>query len=137
MSHNEPTHADQMKSKAGMSRIFKALVYSKQGLVAAWRDEHAFRQELFAVMPLALVAILLDVPPVQKAMLLGSLLLILIVELINSSIEAAVDLVTRHHAPLAGKAKDIGSAAVFLCMVNAVVIWGLVLWAQYGHAAGR
>ncbi len=134
MSDHEPVHADAMKSKPGLRRVFKALIYSKQGLHAAWRDEHAFRQELFVIVPLLAFAAGLAVPPVHKALLIASLLLILIVELINSSIEAAVDLVTRHHAPLAGKAKDLGSAAVFLGMVNAGVIWGFVLWAKY-HAA--
>lgn len=116
-----------MKSKGGFVRVLNALRYSMQGLAAAWRDEHAFRQEIMLFTPLMALAAFLNVTPVEKALLLGSLLFILVIELVNSSIEAAVDLVTKDHAPLAGKAKDLGSAAVFLGMVNAFVVWGLVL----------
>lgn len=133
MHEPAPSHAQHMKSKSGLGRVLKALRYSMQGLAAAWRDEHAFRQELMLVCPLILVAAVLPAPIqlTDRAMLIGSLLLILIVELVNSSLEAAVDLVTTDHHPMAGKAKDIGSAAVFLCFVNAGTIWSLVLWTRF------
>lgn len=135
MTAPESPHADQMKSKAGLGRVFKAFKYSMQGLSAAWREEHAFRQEIFAFAPLLVMAAILDVPASHKAMLIGSILLIFIIELINSSIEAAVDLVTKDHAPLAGKAKDLGSAAVFLGMVNAAVVWALILYSNFADCA--
>ena len=132
MSDDSSNHAEKMKSKGGVGRIFKAMGYSIQGLAAAWRDEHAFRQELMFCVPMIAVAIALPVSLTQKALLIGTMLLIIIVELINSAVEAVVDLVTVDHHAMAGKAKDIGSAAVMICFLNAVVVWGLVLAEHYG-----
>ena len=121
-----------MKSKGGPGRVLNAIRYSMQGLAAAWRDEHAFRQELMVVVPLIAVAAVLPVTPTQKALLIGAMVLIIIVELLNSAVEAVVDLVTVNHHEMAKKAKDIGSAAVFLGFTNASVVWGLVLFEHYG-----
>src|SRR6218665_3941581 len=121
-----------MKSKGGLGRILNAMRYSMQGFAAAWRDEHAFRQELMFCVPMIVVAACLPVGLTQKALLIGAMLLIIVVELLNSAIEAVVDLVTVEHHAMAGKAKDIGSAAVMLCFANAAVIWGCVLIERFG-----
>lgn len=130
--NGDTTHAEKMKSKGGVGRIFNAMRYSMQGFAAAWRDEHAFRQELMFCAPMIVVAAVLPVSLTQKALLIGAMLLIIVVELLNSAIEAVVDLVTVEHHEMAGKAKDIGSAAVMLCFTNAAVIWGLVLIERFG-----
>lgn len=132
MSAQESTHAEKMKSKGGVGRIFKAMRYSCQGFIAAWRDEHAFRQEMMFCVPMIGLAAFLPVTPTQKALLIGSMLLIIVVELLNSAVEAVVDLVTVEHHEMAGKAKDIGSAAVMLCFGNAAVVWGLILFERFG-----
>jgi diacylglycerol kinase (ATP) len=120
-----------MKSKGGFSRLFRAALYTRDGLLEALRHEHAFRQELFAVLPLAAVAIGLGVFHKihwqDAALLCASLLLILVVELLNSAIEACVDYVSTARHPLAKRAKDMGSAAVSLAIGIAVVTWGGVL----------
>ncbi len=123
-----PNHATLMKSKGGLARVFNATRYSLQGLAAAWRDEHAFRQELMVVTPMVIAAVAIPgLSLTQRALLIGSGLLVLIVELLNSAVEAVVDLVTVEHHELAKKAKDIGSAAVFLAFANAGVLWALIL----------
>lgn len=108
-------------------RIWRATRFSWQGLRAALRHEAAFRQELALTLVLAPLGLWLGSNGVERALLLGALLLVLITELVNSAIEAAVD----RHGPdphdLSGRAKDIGSAAVFVALVNVPVIWGLVL----------
>lgn len=131
-ANGDTSHAARMKSKGGPARVFNAIRYSLQGFAAAWRDEHAFRQELMVVTPLVVVAAFLPVTPTQKALLIGSMLLIIIAELLNSAVEAVVDLVTVDHHEMAKKAKDIGSAAVMMCFTNAAVIWGLVLFERFG-----
>lgn len=119
------------KGKTGFVRVFNACGYSLQGFASAFRHEEAFRQEALLVALLIPVALWLDVSGVTKAALIGSLILVLIVELLNSAIEATVDRVSldRHH--LAKRAKDIGSAAVFLSLVNAALVWAVVLWDRF------
>lgn len=130
----DATHASLMKSKGGLRRVINATRYSMQGFAAAWRDEHAFRQELFMVLPLlAAAALIPGLSLTQRAILIGSGLLILIAELLNSAVEAVVDLVTVEHHELAKKAKDIGSAAVFLAFANAGVLWVLVLIERFSR----
>ncbi|OOF01628.1 diacylglycerol kinase [Salinivibrio sp. MA440] len=107
----------------GMQRIFKATEFSIKGLKAAWKNEAAFRQEVVLVLILVPFALLMSIPLLTKLILIGSLLLILIVELINSAIEAVVDRVGKEHHELSGQAKDIGSAAVLLTLILAVVTW--------------
>lgn len=111
----------------GIKHIFDAFGYSLKGLKAAIAHEEAFRLELLAVVIMLPLAIWLGSNAVEYAMLIGSLLLVLIVELINSAVEAVVDRVGVEHHELSGRAKDIGSAAVMLTLINVTVIWGFIL----------
>lgn len=112
----------------GLTRILKAFGYSWNGLRSTFRHEEAFRQELLLCLVLIPTAFWLTDVGVERALLIGSLLLILIVELLNSGIEAAIDRFGSEVHTLSARAKDMGSAAVLLSFVNAVVIWLLVLW---------
>lgn len=107
----------------GLTRIIKASRYSLQGLGAAWRHESAFRQETGLAIILAPLAFWLGSNAVQVSLLIGVLLLVMIVELLNSSIEAVVDRISDEHHRLSGRAKDMGSAAVFLSLVLASGVW--------------
>ena len=109
------------------------MFYSFRGFSAAFRNEAAFRQELGLAVVLAPIGIWLGTTGVERALLVGSLLLVLMVELLNSGIEAVVDRVGLERHELSGMAKDIGSAAVFVSLMNVLVIWALVLWPHYGH----
>lgn len=118
-----------MKSgKTGVARIVAACGYSMQGLKAAYRDEAAFRQECWLVAVLLPIALIWNVGVLAKALLIGSLLLILIVELLNSAVEAIVDRIGPEYHELSGRAKDVGSAAVLLTLLLAAITWSLVLW---------
>jgi diacylglycerol kinase (ATP) len=117
----------EFKSKSGMRRVFSALFYSMEGLKTAWRNEHAFRQELLLVVPGTVAALLLPLPALKKLALIGVLVLLLVVELINSAIEAAVDRVSFEHHPLSKNAKDLGSAAVMLTLLLAVATWAVIV----------
>jgi len=117
------------KGKTGLHRILAATRISLAGLVAAARHENAFQLELIAVAVLAPCGWMLGANGAQRALLIGSLILVLIVELINSAIEAIVDRVSLEYHDLSKRAKDLGSAAVMLSIVNAAVIWALVLLA--------
>jgi len=116
------------KSKAGMTRIWRALHYSRRGLRDAWRHEHAFRQELILVLCLAPIIVLVPVSLAERAAMAATLLLVLIVELLNSAIEAVVDRVSLDHHELSGRAKDMGSAAVLLALVLAGLTWAAILF---------
>jgi diacylglycerol kinase (ATP) len=111
----------------GIAHVVKAFGYSMKGLAAAIRHEEAFRLELIALVPMLPLAILLGQGGVERALLVGSLLFVLTVELVNSAIEAVVDRVGIEHHILAGRAKDIGSAAVFMALTSAAAVWGLIL----------
>jgi len=115
----------------GLRRLVLATGYSWKGLRAGWKNEEAFRQEVILACVLIPLAIWLDLGLIQTILLITSVLLILIVEILNSAIEAVVDLVTSEKHTLAGRAKDMGSAAVMLSLVNAAVTWCLVLGFQY------
>jgi diacylglycerol kinase (ATP) len=117
----------EFKSKSGIKRIFSALLYSFDGLKSAWRHEHAFRQELMLFAVGAVVALLLPVSAFQKLVLVAPLVLMLIVELINSAIEAVVDRISLERHPLSKNAKDFGSAAVLLTGLLAALTWTVVL----------
>lgn len=119
------------KSKGGPGRLRNALRYSTKGLAAALRHEAAFRQELLIVIVLIPVAFWLGRSLAEILLLIGPLFLILIVELLNSSIEALADTVTLEHHPMIGRAKDLGSAAVFLTIVLTVLIWACVFMSQF------
>jgi diacylglycerol kinase (ATP) len=116
----------------GLKRVWNAMFYSFRGFSAAFRNEAAFRQELGLAVVLAPVGIWLGTTGVERALLVGSLLLVLMVELLNSGIEAVVDRVGLERHELSGMAKDIGSAAVFVSLMNVFVVWSLVLWPHYG-----
>ena len=115
------------KSRGGLKRIWNAALYSRDGLRDAWRHEAAFRQELLLVAPLLPLGLYLGDNGIERALLVGSLLLILIVELVNSAVESVVDRVSSEHHDLSKRAKDLGSAAVMLSLLNAAVVWGLTL----------
>jgi diacylglycerol kinase (ATP) len=110
-----------------MKRVWKAFFYSMAGLKAAFAHEAAFRQEVFLAALLIPVALFLPASGVGKALMIGAILVVLIVELLNSAVESVVDRVSLEHHPLAKRAKDTGSAAVFVSLVNVPVIWLLVL----------
>jgi diacylglycerol kinase (ATP) len=116
------------KSRSGLVRIFRAFGYSLAGLQAALRHEHAFRQEVVLAVLMIGAVPFLPASGVGKAIMVGSVMLVLIAELINSAVEAVVDRVSLDHHPLAGRAKDIGSAAVLLALLNVAACWGLVLF---------
>ena len=115
------------KGKTGLRRLINAAGYSLSGLAAAARHEDAFRQELLLAAVLVPLGLWLGASGVERALLVGSVLLVLIVELLNSAVEAAVDRVSLDDHSLAKRAKDIGSAAVMLSLVNVGAVWLLVL----------
>ena len=115
------------KGKTGLRRVWSALFYSLAGLRAAIRHEDAFRQEALLAAILLPLAFWLDATAVGRALMIGSVLLLLIVELLNSAIEATVDRISLDDHRLAKRAKDIGSAAVLITIVNLILVWLLVL----------
>ena len=116
------------KGKTGLRRIWNALFYSLDGLAAAIKHEDAFRQEVLLALILVPVAVYLPVSGVGKGLMIVSVLLVLIVELLNSGIEAVTDRVSLEDHALAKRAKDLGSAAVMLSLVNVAAVWLLVLF---------
>jgi len=116
------------KGKTGLRRIWNALFYSFDGLKAAYRHEDAFRQEVWLALVLIPLALFLPVSGMGKALMMASVLMVLIVELLNSAVEATVDRVSLEHHRLAKRAKDIGSAAVLFSLINVAVVWLLVLF---------
>jgi diacylglycerol kinase (ATP) len=115
------------KGKTGLRRFINAFGYSIAGTLAAFKHEDAFRQEVVLVVMLTPVALYFGETAIDQALMISSLLLIIIVELLNSSIEATVDRISVKHHKLAKRAKDIGSAAVFFSLINAAIIWFLLL----------
>lgn len=109
------------------ARIFKAAQWSFQGLRAAWLHESSFRLEVYLFVVLAPVGLWLGQTPVEQILLLGSMLLVLSMELANSAIEAVIERYGPEFHELAGRAKDMGSAAVFVLMMNVLLCWGLIL----------
>jgi diacylglycerol kinase (ATP) len=109
------------------ARILKAAKWSIQGLVAAWINESSFRLEVYLFAVLAPVAWWLGATGVERALLVGSMLMVLGVELLNSSIEAVIERYGAEFHELAGRAKDMGSAAVFVLMLNVAVTWAAIL----------
>lgn len=115
------------KGKTGLQRVWNALFYSMAGLKAAYRHEDAFRQETWLAAILIPASFFLPVSGTGHALMIASVLLVLIVELINSAIEAAVDRISLEKHNLAKRAKDIGSAAVLVALINVIATWALVL----------
>jgi len=128
---NPPQQISEFKSKSGIKRIFSAFSYSLDGFKTAWKLEQSFRQELVLVIFGVVVALILPVSVYQKLMLIVVLLFILIVELINSAIEAVVDRVSLERHDLSKNAKDFGSAAVLLTFMIAVATWVVVLHERF------
>ncbi|MBD9376971.1 MULTISPECIES: diacylglycerol kinase [Pseudoxanthomonas] len=112
----------------GPGRILKAAIWSMQGLRAAWLHESSFRLEVYLLIVLAPLALWLGDTAVERVLLIGSCLLVLAAELLNSAIEAVIERYGPEHHELAGRAKDMGSAAVFVLMMNVLLCWGLILW---------
>jgi diacylglycerol kinase (ATP) len=119
----------------GLRRIVNASTFSITGLRAAWRHEASFRQEVLLCLVLLPAGLWLGQTAVERSLLIGSCLLVLIVELLNSAIEAVVDRIGLEPHPLAGQAKDLGSAAVLLSLVLVLVIWASIAWARFGCSA--
>jgi diacylglycerol kinase (ATP) len=111
----------------GPGRIFKAAQWSWQGLRAAWLHESSFRLEVYLFVVLTPVALWLGQTPVEQVLMIGSMLLVLAMELANSAIEAVIERYGPEYHVLAGRAKDMGSAAVFVLMMNVLLCWALVL----------
>ncbi|HEY4697473.1 MAG TPA: diacylglycerol kinase [Gallionella sp.] len=118
------------KHPRGLIHAWRATGIALQGLRAAWQHEDAFRQEVLIAVIAIPAALLLPATPLGKALMIASILLVLIVELLNSALETAVDHTSLERHPLAKRAKDIASAAVFLSIVNALVVWGMVLFGR-------
>ena len=116
------------KGARGLRRIWNAFNYSLSGLHAAYLNEDAFRQESLLAAIMIPVARVLPLPGVGKALMIGSVLLVLIVELLNSAIEAAIDRISLDRHRLSKRAKDIGSAAVLIALINVLATWSLVLF---------
>ena len=117
--------------KTGLVRIINAAGYSLKGLSFAWKNEAAFRQESLLVLVLVPLAFWIGGDAVQTALLIGSCLLVLIVELLNTGIEAVVDRIGDEYHILAGSAKDLGSAAVLISLIQVLVVWALILGEKF------
>lgn len=118
------------KQNTGIKRVYNAFFYSMAGLASAWKNEAAFRQESIIAIVLLPVAFWLGQSVSQIGLLILSIFIVLIVELLNSAIEAAVDRISDEHHSLSKQAKDIASAAVFLSLVLFAIIWGFVIFEQ-------
>ena len=117
--------------RKGLARLVAATGYSWSGFQQAWRYEAAFREELLLLLLLVPTAFWLGQTAAETAILLISCLVVLIVELLNSAIEAVVDLASPTMHPLAARAKDIGSAAVFVALMQVLLVWGLIGWSRF------
>ena len=120
--------AAEFKGKKGLTRLWNALGYSRDGIKAAWQNEAAFREEILLAAIAIPLAVFLGKTGVDRALLIGSIILILIVEILNSAIEAVVDKASPEKHELAKRAKDMGSAAVLFSLLNAAVVWACLLW---------
>ena len=125
---SKPLSTSPHKGKTGLRRMWNAFFYSLDGFRAAYQHEDAFRQEALLAVVLIPLALFLPVSGVGKAMMIASVLLVLLVELLNSAVEATVDRISLENHQLAKRAKDIGSAAVFVSLLNVIVVWLLVLF---------
>ena len=120
--------ASEYKGKTGIRRLFNATIYSVQGLRFAWVNEAAFRQEVTAAIVLIPLALWLDVTSVERILLLASVISVMVVELLNTAVEAAIDRIGSEKHELSGRAKDLGSAAVLLTMLMTAFCWASILW---------
>lgn len=117
----------EFKGKQGLTRLINALGYSRDGLAAAWKNEAAFREEVLLAAIALPLAVWLGHNGIERALLIGSVLFVLIVEILNSAVEAVVDKASPEKHELAKRAKDMGSAAVLLSLLNALVVWLCIL----------
>lgn len=115
------------KGKTGIKRVWNAFMYSIDGLSAALKYEDVFRQEVLLAVVMIPLALYLERGAVERVIMIASVLLILVVELLNSAVESAVDRISFEHHPLIKRAKDMGSAAVLISLLNVVVTWGIIL----------
>ena len=115
-------------SKTGIARLIAATGYSAAGLRAVFRSEEAFRLEVYALLVLAPLGLWLGKGGVEKSLLVGSLVFVLLMELLNTAIEVVIDRISPDYSDLSGRAKDIGSACVLIAMGQVVMVWGLMLW---------
>lgn len=118
----------EFKGKTGLVRLWNALGYSRDGIGAAWKNEAAFREEVLLAVVAIPLALYLGRSGGERALLVGSIILVLIVEILNSAVEAVVDKASPEKHELAKRAKDMGSAAVLLSLINAAAVWACVLW---------
>lgn len=129
LDSNKQSHEESpFKGKTGLRRLMNAFGYSLEGFKAAFKHEDAFRQEVFLAAVLIPLALYLEDEALHRILMIGSVLLVLMVELLNSAVEAVVDRVSIERHALAKRAKDIGSAAVFVALTNVVMTWGLILF---------
>lgn len=115
----------------GLIRILRAARYSSQGMAHAWRHEAAFRQEVALTVALSPVALWLGAGPLERVLLIGSCVMVLIVELLNSAVEAAIDRHGDEYHELSGRAKDLGSAAVMLSLWLVAAVWTAIAWQRF------
>lgn len=127
-SPSTPDASQPTKKRTGLLRALFALKHSYDGLRVTWRTESAFRQEGVLAIILIPAALVVPATAVERAMLIGSVLLVLLVELLNSAIEAVVDRISLDHHELSRRAKDSGSAAVLIALVICLITWAMVLW---------
>lgn len=116
-----------MKKEKPFLRLMMATIHSVRGLHSVWRTESAFRQEFLLLVLAIVVVICLGITGVEQILLISSIALVLIAETVNSAIETIVDRISKEQHPLSGRAKDIGSATVFLCILLAIYIWIYIL----------
>ena len=124
------------QGNVGLRRIINATFFSIAGLRAAWRNEAAFRQECVLVAVLTPAAFWVGQSALEIAVLIASCWLVLVVELLNTAVEAVVDRVGTDHHELSGQAKDLGSAGVLVSLLLAAVVWGLLLWERWRELSG-
>ena len=119
------------KQNTGFKRIVNATFFSLAGLRAAWRNEAAFRQESLLALVLTPTGLWLGQNAVERSLLIGTVWLVLIVELLNTAVESTVDRVGTDHHKLSGQAKDLGSAGVFVSLLLTLVVWGMIAWERF------
>ena len=127
-------HNPHIEKHTGLTRVFKAYFHSLAGLASAYSTEAAFRQEVWLAAVMIPASFWVGQTAVERLLLIGSVLLVMIVELLNSAIEAVVDRISLERHELSKHAKDVGSAAVLLVLINAVAIWGTLLWQRFGQS---
>lgn len=119
------------KGATGITRLIKATGYSIAGLKAAWQEEAAFRQEVLLSIVMIPAAFWVGETAVQRILLIASVFIVLITEILNSAVEAVVDRIGSDPHPLSGRAKDMGSAAVMLSLINVAIVWGLIICERF------